>query len=103
MENVLNVKLNACGDLNEFSIRSGNHQRNHPKLSYAERHQGYVRPLRDVYTHLICTQDTRMPPAVAETFARNPNHYAGTYCAHCAANRPLAEFVWKDSQEYVGS
>lgn len=72
-------------------------------LSEEERRKGFVRPLRDTYTHLPCGTDTTMGSAIAETYARNPKFYGSTYCVECQRHRPLAEFVWKGTKEKVGS
>lgn len=65
-----------------------------------ERAKGFVRPYRDSYKHVNgenpCNGITRMGRAIAETYARNPNFYAGTYCVHCQMHLPLSEFVWMD-------
>lgn len=46
-----------------------------------------------------CGAETTMGEALAQTYARNPGFYGGTYCAHCRMNRPVGvggEFVWLD-------
>jgi hypothetical protein len=54
-------------------------------LSDKERAKGFVRPVRQVYTHVHgCGTDTRMGLAIAETYARDPGFYSGTFCCHCA-------------------
>ena len=65
-------------------------------LSEKEIKRGFVRPLRDAYVHKECGGQTKMGLPIAETFARNPNFYGGTYCEHCEMHRPLYEFVWDD-------
>ena len=62
-------------------------------LSDEERAKGWVRPYRDSYQH-TCGTVTTMGRAIAETYARDPSFYGGTYCGGCRAHRPLAEFVW---------
>jgi hypothetical protein len=71
-------------------------------LSEEERHKGFVRPVRRTYTHLTCHRDTTMGLALAETYARDPEFYDGTFCCYCREHRPLTEFVWKGSEEKVG-
>lgn len=71
-------------------------------LSEAERAKGFVRPLREAYKHLPCQKVTSMGAAIAETYARQPDFYGGTYCTRCGLHRPLVEFVWLDGQQ-VGS
>lgn len=119
-------------------------------LSPEERAKGFVRPLRDAYTHVGrkpefplrdltdaekerysgcgfvaveeypeehplsrkywtadsvkggCGVETIMATALAETYARDPKFYGGTYCCGCGKHFPVAEFVWDDG-EVVGS
>jgi len=49
-----------------------------------------------------CGMTTTMGKAIAETYARQPKFYGGTYCAHCEKHYPVAEFRWKDGT-VVGS
>jgi hypothetical protein len=72
-------------------------------LTPEERAKGFVRPVRDTYTHLTCGQDTKMGSAIAETYARDPKFYNGTFCVECHSHYPLIEFVWKGTKEQVGS
>jgi len=72
-------------------------------LSTEDRHKGFVRPYRDTYLHLPCGIETRMGSAIAETYARDPSFYSGTFCVNCKKHFPLSEFVWKGTQEQVGS
>jgi hypothetical protein len=50
-----------------------------------------------------CGSDTTMGQAIAETYARDPGFYGGTFCCHCGKHLPLEEFVWKGTKETVGS
>ena len=66
-------------------------------LSEAERAAGFVRSVRRSYIHEPCGTITTMSQAIAETYARNPQFYGATYCAHCRMHRPVGpdgEFVW---------
>lgn len=72
-------------------------------LSDEERAKGYVRPVRDSYVHLKCGVLTRMNRAIAETYARDPSFYSGTFCVGCRAHFPLAEFHWDGTNQVVGS
>lgn len=72
-------------------------------LSAEERAKGFVRPVRRVYTHTTCGTNTTMGLAIAETLARDPGFYGGTFCVHCREHRPLSEFVWDGTDEQVGS
>jgi hypothetical protein len=68
-------------------------------LSDEERAKGFVRPLRRTYRHRACGSETTMADAIAETYARDPSFYGGTYCTHCRMHRPLIEFVWLDGSQ----
>lgn len=72
-------------------------------LAEEERAKGFVRPYRDTYTHKTCGTNTTMGRTIAETYARNPYFYSGTFCCACRSHFPLEEFVWKGTQEQVGS
>lgn len=72
-------------------------------LSPEERAKGFVRPLRNSYVHTVCGHVTRIGDAIAETYARNPTFYSGTFCVGCRAHFPLSQFVWYGSSEVVGS
>jgi len=71
-------------------------------LSAEERAKGFVRPVRSSYIHKECGVSTRMGLGLAETYARDPKFYGGTYCTQCRMHRPVSEFNWMDGQE-VGS
>jgi hypothetical protein len=77
-------------------------QKGYVVLSAEERAKGFVRPVRDRYTHLKCGAVTEMGRALAETYARDPKFYSGTFCCQCRTHFPLVEFVWLDG-EAVGS
>jgi hypothetical protein len=71
-------------------------------LSDEERAKGFVRPLRVTYIHERCGTATTMARPIAETYARNPHFYGGTYCAKCQDHFPVGpdgEFVWDRSRE----
>lgn len=76
-------------------------------LSEGERAKGFVRPLRRSYRHVAgaapCNARTTMGLALCETYARDPKFYGSTFCAHCSMHRPVAEFVWDEDGEVVGS
>ena len=66
-------------------------------LSEEERAKGFVRPVRTKYIHLKCGAVTTMGLALAETYARDPKFYSGTFCATCRDHFPVGaegEFVW---------
>lgn len=53
-----------------------------------------------------CGAVTTMGEALAETYAREPGFYHGTFCAHCGAHFPVGErgeFVWDGTDERVGT
>lgn len=84
-------------------------------LSEEERAKGFVRPLRRSYIHVGlggteanrtgrgCGVETRMGLALCETYARQPDFYGATYCVGCSMHLPVAEFVWAEDGQVVGS
>ena len=72
-------------------------------LSDDELKKGFVRPVRDTYTHLLCKVNTTMSKSIAETYARNPKFYSSTFCVGCQCHLPLNEFVWKGTEIEVGT
>jgi hypothetical protein len=53
--------------------------------------------------HKKCSGLTTMALSIAETYARNPKFYDGTFCAICKNHFPLNEFHWDGTDEEVGS
>ena len=81
-------------------------QKGYVVLSDAERAKGFVRPVRNSYVHLKCGVVTRMGGSLAETYARDPSFYSGTFCVGCRAHFPVGadgEFVWDKTSEKVGT
>ena len=81
-------------------------QKDYVVLSAEERAKGFVRPVRQSYRHLTCGVVTTMGLALAETYARNPAFYSGTFCAGCGSHFPVGsdgQFVWDGTNEKVGS
>ena len=78
-------------------------QKGYIVLTEAERHKGFVRPLRRAYKHTTCGCLTTMALSIAETLARDPGFYAGGFCANCKAHFPNEEFVWPDDGTTVGT
>jgi hypothetical protein len=82
-------------------------------LSEEERGKGFVRPVRRSYKHLKCGTVTTMAQALAETYARDPKFYGGTFCAGCRDHFPLVDrigadmkivgFAWEPDGTPVGS
>ena len=53
-----------------------------------------------------CGATTTMGLAIAETYARDPSFYGGTFCIRCGTHFPvgaLGEFVWAGTTERVGT
>ncbi|MER8941310.1 hypothetical protein NKH82_17645 [Mesorhizobium sp. M0915] len=81
-------------------------QKGYVVLAEEERAKGFVRPVRRTYTHLKCHSDTTMGQTLAETYARDPYFYSGTFCCACGAHYPVGEvgeFVWQGTQQKVGT
>ena len=81
-------------------------QKDYVVLSEEERAKGFVRPVRRSYRHLACGVVTTMGLALAETYARDPAFYSGTFCAGCHSHYPVGhdgEFVWDGTEEKVGT
>lgn len=84
-------------------LRADGMQKAYVVLSADERAKGFVRPVRRTYTHKTCGTETTMGVALAETYARDPGFYSGTFCCHCSKHFPLDQFVWTGTDEQVGS
>lgn len=78
-------------------------QKGYVVLTAEERAKGFVRPVRRDYVHLTCGVRTTMAQSIAETYARQPDFYNGTFCVGCKKHFPLSEFVWDGTKEAVGS
>jgi len=95
-ERVLTDGSPVASDHREIDPATGM-QKGYVVLSEAERAKGFVRPVLASYRHLKCGQITTMGRALAETYARQPDFYTGTFCANCRAHFPVGEsgeFVW---------
>ncbi len=87
-------------------LRTDGQQKAYVVLAEEERAKGFVRPVRRSYRHLICGVVTTMSLPLAETYARDPFFYAGTFCAGCGAHFPVGDagqFVWDGTDEKVGT
>ncbi len=87
-------------------LRPDGMQRGYVVLSESERLKGFVRPVRSAYRHLACGSVTSMGAALAETYARDPSFYTGTFCAQCRGHFPVGtdgEFVWAGTSDKVGT
>lgn len=78
-------------------------QRGYVVLAEEERAKGFVRPVRRAYVHQRCGVMTTMASTIAETYARDPKFYNGTFCCGCGAHFPVGEFKWSGTEEIVGS
>jgi len=81
-------------------------QKGYVVLSADERAKGFVRPVRRTYRHDRCGGATTMGLALAETYARDPSFYSGTFCVGCRAHFPVGadgEFTWDGTAEKVGT
>jgi len=78
-------------------------QKGYIVLSDEERSKGFVRPVRSTYTHKKCGGNTTMGRKLAETYARDPEFYTGTFCAICGSHYSLTEFVWEGTGIQVGT
>ena len=93
-------------DHREINKDSGQ-QKGYVVLSEEERAKGFIRPVRESYVHLTCGAVTSMKRSIAETYARDPWFYGGTFCIKCKAHFPVGkdgEFVWDGTPAvYVGT
>ena len=86
-------------------LKSDGQQKDYVILSDEERAKGFVR-LRLKYIHVICGTEMRMGEKIAETYARDPHFYSGTFCVACRGHFPVGEdgeFVWSGTNEKVGT
>jgi hypothetical protein len=98
-------------DPNDAGIRKtreDGQQETYLVLSEGERAKGFVRPVRTSYKHLACGTVTTMGRALAETYARDPGFYHGTFCCHCGRHFALSDgnrhnFEWEPDGSPVGS
>lgn len=88
------------------NLRPDGMQNDYVVLAEEERAKGFVRPVRRSYKHLTCGVVTTMGQTLAETYARDPNFYSGTFCCGCSAHFPVGangQFVWDGTNEKVGT
>ena len=50
-----------------------------------------------------CNTNSKMASAIAETYARDPKFYGSTFCCQCGSHFSVKEFIWKGTNERVGS
>lgn len=83
-------------------IKKCGQQRDYVVLAEEERAKEFARPVRRTYKHLKCGSTTTMSQTIAETYAREPGFYSGTFCVACSAHFPVGEdgeFVWEDGSK----
>jgi hypothetical protein len=83
-------------------LKENGQQKGYVVLSAEERARGFVRPVRRTYVHEKCGVATTMGVALAETYARDPYFYSGTFCVGCGKHFPVGEdgeFIWDDGQK----
>lgn len=107
-------------DRSHTNLKPNGQQEDYVVLSPEERAKGFVRPVRRTYLHVGinpimdgnilvkpgnrgCGTVTTMSISIAETYARDPKFYDGTFCCACGEHRPLNEFYWAGTNEMVGS
>jgi hypothetical protein len=93
-------------DQSHAELKENGQQKDYVVLSAAERAKGFVRPYRDAYRHLTCGKITTMGRAIAETYARDPTFYSGTFCTTCVGHFPVGEngeFVWYEMNGTTGA
>lgn len=85
-----------------LQLKPNGQQRDYVVLSQEERAKGFIRPVRRTYVHMKCGVATTMAQSIAETYARDPFFYSGTFCVCCRKHFPVGEdgeFVWDDGQK----
>lgn len=85
-------------DRSHTEIRADGQQKGYVVLSAEERAKGFVKPVRRSYVHHKCRVQTTMGASLAETYARDPNFYSGTFCCGCGTHFPLIQFEWSDGE-----
>lgn len=84
-------------------LSDGQHER-HPTDESGE----YKAPLRNSYRHLACGGETVFGDAIADTYAKHPDYYDGTFCVRCRSYFRLRNadgthaFVWTSDETPVG-
>jgi hypothetical protein len=88
-------------------IKENGQQESYMVLSQEERLKGFVRPVRRSYIHKKCGSLTTMHQSIAETYARDPSYYGGTFCCGCGEHFNLVidgerQFLWEDGSGVGG-
>ena len=95
----------VTADHTEINPATGQ-QKGYVVLSEVERAKGFIRPVRRAYIHTACGTLTTMGVALAETYARDPFFYSGTFCCGCRKHYPVGDdgdFVWDGTEIKVGT
>lgn len=103
-------------DNSHTELKANGQQREYVVLTPEERAKGFLKPVRKSYVHTganpkmhgdrvlvkpdvgACGGLTRMGLAIAETYAREPSFYSGTFCVNCNQHFKLTEFRWEDGE-----
>jgi hypothetical protein len=90
-------------DYSHTQDRGDGQQKGYIVLTAEERAKGFVRPVRQKYLHKTCGVVTHMGLSLAETYARDPSFYSGTFCVGCKAHFPLDQFTWDGTTDVLGT
>jgi hypothetical protein len=85
-------------DRSHTELKPNGQQRDYVVLTPEERAKGFIKPVRRSYRHK-CGVVTTMSQSIAETYARDPRFYSGTFCCGCGTHLPLSEFTWEPDGE----
>lgn len=88
------------------AVKPNGQQVDYVVLTAEERAKGFVEPVRRSYVHEKCGTTTTMGRELAETYARCPDFYSGTFCVACGGHFPVGasgEFVWAGTSQKVGT
>lgn len=87
-------------DHSHTKLKPNGQQEDYVVLTPEERAKGFVQPVRRTYVHSKCGAATLMNQSIAETYARNPKFYSGTFCVGCGTHftfgTPDGDFRWDD-------
>lgn len=87
-------------DRSHTKLKPNGQQEDYVILTSEERAKGFVRPVRRTYVHQKCGTTTTMSQSIAETYARKPDFYSGTFCVACGTHftlgQPDGDFLWDD-------
>jgi len=92
--------------IDHCELKPNGQQKGYVVLSAEDRALGFVEPVRLAYVHEKCGDITTMGRAIAETYAREPGFYSGTFCSNCEDHFAVGEdgeFVWLGTTQKVGT